>query len=109
MKKLNALNVFQINLYQISIFMYQVKHGTIPKIFNKDFTSVEHSYRTRFALNNFQLSRSSKTSKFSILLRGPKLWNEFLTSDEKNIATLSTFKKLLKRKILDFNNELMFF
>ena len=109
MKKINALNVYQINLYQISIFMYQVKHGTIPKIFNNDFTSVDHSYRTRFALNSFQLPRSSKTSKFSILLRGPKLWNEFLTSDEKNIPTLSSFKIELKKKILDFNNELTFF
>ena len=109
MKKLNALNVHQINLYQISIFMYQIKHGTIPTIFNSDFTTVEHSYRTRFALNSFQLPRSSKTSKFSILLRGPKLWNEFLTSDEKNISTLISFKNAMKKKILDFNNELIFF
>ena len=109
MKKLNALNVHQINLYKICIFMYQVKRGTIPKIFNNDFTSVEHSYRTRFALNSFQLPRSSKASKFSILLRGPKLWNEFLNSDEKNISKLTSFKNVLKKKILEFDNEFTFF
>ena len=109
LKQLNALNVYQINLYQISSFMHQVKNGTIPKIFNNNFSTVDHSYSTRFALNSFQLPKSSRTSKFSILLRGPKLWNQFLTNKEKDIAALSTFKRILKIKILDSNNELLFF
>ena len=94
LKDLKALNVYQLNLYQVTSFMYQVKMGTVPKIFNNDFSSVDHSYSTRFALNSFQLPRSSKTSKFSILLRGPKLWNEFLNNNEKEILTLSSFKNL---------------
>ena len=105
LKKLNALNVYQINLYRVSSFMYQVNNGTVPKIFNNNSSSVEHSYRTRFAVNNFQLPRSSMTSKFSIILRGPKLWNQFLTNDEKNSPTLFSFKRTLKDKILDFNND----
>ena len=71
MKKLNALNVYQLNIYQIASFMYQIKLGTIPKIFNSNFSSVEHSYPTRFALDNFQLPKSVKTSKFAIILRCP--------------------------------------
>ena len=39
LKKLNALNVYQINLYQVSSFMYQIKNGTIPKIFNRQLFS----------------------------------------------------------------------
>ena len=109
MKELNALNVYQINLYKIGSFMYQIKNGTVPKIFNNNFTSVEHSYPTRFALNSFQLPRSSKTPRFSITLRGPKLWNKFLTNEEKNSVSLFSFKYMLKKKILDFNNELTFF
>ena len=109
LKRLNALNVYQINLYQISAFMYQVKNGTIPKIFQNNFSNVDHSYPTRFAVNSFQLPRSSKTSKFSILTRGPKLWNQFLSNEEKNKRTLFSFKRTLKKKILDFNNELVFF
>ena len=109
MKKIKALNVYQINLYQITSFMYQVKNGTLPKIFNDNFSSVEHSYPTRFALNSFQLPRSLNTSRFSIISRGPKLWNEFLTTDEKNSSSLASFKSTLKNKILDFNNELIFF
>ena len=74
--------------------MFQIKKGTILKIFNNDFTSVEHSYPTRFSLNSFQLPRSSNTSRFSIILRGPEIWNDFLTNDEKNSLTLSSFKLL---------------
>ena len=88
--------------------MYQVKNGAIPNIFNNDFSTVDHAYPTRFALNSCQLPRSSKTPRFSILLHGPKLWNQFITN-EKDITTLGSFKRLLKKKILDFNNELIFF
>ena len=109
MKKLNALNVYQINLYQTISFMYQVKSCTLPKIFNDNFSSVDHSYSTRFALNSFQLPRSSKTSRFSIAQRGPKLWNEFLTNDEKNCSSHFTFKQILKNKILEFDNELIYY
>ena len=89
--------------------MYQVNNGSIPKIFNNSFTSVEHSYPTRFSFNNFQLPRSSKTSRFSIIERGPKVWNDFLTNKEKNSPSLFSFKRALKNKILDFDNELRFF
>ena len=109
MKKMKALNVYQINLYKITSFMYQVKSGTIPKIFNNDFSTVDHSYSTRFSLNSFQLPRSSKTSSFSINFRGPKIWNDFLSNDEKNSPTLSSFKQTLKNKILDFDNELNYY
>ena len=109
LKKLNALNVYQVNLYQVASFMYQMKHNTSPKIFNESFSNVEHFYPTRFATNSFQLPRSSKTSKFSITLRGPKLWNQFLSDEEKNIPTLPLFKYKLKSKILDFDNEIIFF
>ena len=51
-------------------------------------------------LNSFQLSRSSKIFKFSILLRGPKLWNKFLASDEKNISTLTSFKNAIKKFLI---------
>ena len=67
------------------------------------------NYPTRFALNSFQLPRSSNTPKFSILLRGPKLRDQFFTNIEKDITTLDTFKRLLKKQILDINNELIVF
>ena len=109
LKNIKALNVYQINLFQVTFFMYQVKNETVPKIFNSNISSVEHSYSTRFSLNSFQLPRSLRTSKFSITLRGPKIWNEFISSEEKNKPTLSSFKRYLKIKVLNFDNELKYF
>ena len=77
-KRLNALNVYQINLYQISAFMYQLKNGTIPKIFINNFSNVEHSYPTRFAANSFQLPRSSKTSKIIDIMTWSKVKESIL-------------------------------
>ena len=86
-----------------------MKNSTIPKVFEDNFSSVDHSYQTRFAVNSFQLPRSSKTSKFSIILRGPKIWNHFLNDEDKSSPTLSSFKHKMKTKILDSNNEIFFF
>ena len=109
MKNLKSLNVYQINLYQIILFMYKVKMGTVPQIFNSNFSSADHCHNTRFSLNCFQLPRSSKVSKFSIIIRGPTLWNKFLTDNEKNNSSFPSFKQILKNKLLNFDNELTFF
>ena len=89
--------------------MYQVKHGSIPKIFSDDFSSVEHTYSTRFSRKNFQLPRSLKTSRFSIISRGPKIWNDLLSNNEKDFPSLFSFKYSLKKQILNSSNELEFF
>ena len=44
---LNALNVYQINLYQHLNFMYKFKNKQTPKIFNIIDTPV-HQYPTKF-------------------------------------------------------------
>ena len=104
-----APEIIFFNLYQISLFMYQVKNGNVPKIFDNNFSSVDHSYSTRFSLNSFQVPRSLKTSKFSIIIRGPKIWNHFLTNEEKDNHKILSFKRNLKKKIFDFDNELFYF
>ena len=109
MKNIKALNVYQINILQVSSFMYQVKHNNVPKIFNSNFSAVEHPYSTRFSLNSFQLPRSSGASKFSIISRGPKLWNDYLTKEDKNCPSYYAFKRNLKKRILNNDNELIFF
>ena len=39
--------------------------------------------------------------KYKILVRGPYLWNKFLTQKEKSIEFLPTFKESLKSKLLN--------
>ena len=97
MNQLKALNVYQINLYQIASFMYQVKNGSIPKIFSNDFSSVEHSYPTRFFRKNFQLPRSLKTSRFSIISRGPKIWNDLLSNNKKDFSVSVFFQIFIEK------------
>ena len=85
-----------LNLSLQIILMCKTKMGSIPKIFNNNFSSVDHAYPIHFSLNSFQLPRSLQTSKFSIILRGPKLWNDFLTNAEKNNSSLFSFKRAIK-------------
>ena len=78
--------LYQINLYQHANFMYKFQKYQAPKIFNMAFEKRTHKYPTQFSETNFKYKKYSLTStKHSISVRGPKIWNEFLTKDEKVI------------------------
>ena len=38
LKKLNALDVYELNIFQTLIFMFKTKHKLVPDIFHKLFT-----------------------------------------------------------------------
>ena len=66
--------------------MHKVKTETATAVFPPKFQKPAHPYSTNFSKLNYikpisQLSRS----KYSITVRGPVLWNEFLTASEKDI------------------------
>ena len=70
MKNMNALNVFQINIYQLLLFMFKVKNNIAPNVFSSFLTKVNHKYPTKHAINNFNTSKfSSKltSSNFHIV------------------------------------------
>ena len=78
LRSLNALNIYQINLYQHANFMYKFQKCQAPKIFNMAFEKPTHKYPTQFSETNFKYKKYSLTStKHSISVRGPKIWNEF--------------------------------
>ena len=52
---------------------------------------------------------SLSSSKFSISYRGAKLWNEILSTDEKELKSHMLFQKIVKSKLLAMENELSFF
>ena len=88
LRSLNALNVYQINLYQHLNFMHKVSNNVAPLIFLEMFKKPSHKYPTNLSLNNFSLKKCSLNStKYSISFRGPKLLNEFLKTDEKQISS----------------------
>ena len=83
LRKINAVNVYQINLYQHLNFMHKVNQET-PRIFNDLIKRPVHKYPTNFSKLNFCLKNVSLNSKKnSISFRGPKLWNEILHKEEK--------------------------
>ena len=87
LRSLNALNVYQINLYQHLNFMHKVSNNVAPLIFNDMFKKPSHKYPTNFLHNNFSFKKCSLNStKYPISFREPKLWNEFLNTSEKQIS-----------------------
>ena len=76
--------------------MYKLNTNQVPSIFNDLIKKPEHKYPTKFSKICFSLKASSlKTTKYAISYRGPKIWNDFLTKSEKELPSLSVFKKKL--------------
>ena len=93
-RALHALNDYQINLYQHLNFMYKLNTNQVSSIFNDLIKKPEHKYPTKFSKNCFSLRDFSlKTTKYAISYRGSKIWNDFLTKSEKELQSLSVFKK----------------
>ena len=89
LKTMKALNVYQINLIQTLTFMHKTKYGKNPRFFLPKFREVDHEYPTRFSQNSFCYKRSAcKTTSSAITLRGPTIWNSFLSPHEKPIPHL---------------------
>ena len=106
----NALNIYQINIYQHANFMYKFKHSQTPSIFNNVFEKPDHKYPTQFSEINYKQKKCSLTSsKYSISARGPKIWNEFLTKEEKGIQSHSVFLGKIKTKLLESEKERKYF
>ena len=96
LRSLNALNVYQINLYQHLAFMYKLNKNKAPLTFNELIKKPFHKYPTKFSENHFDLKAISlKSTKYCISFRGPKIWNKFLTKEEKELQSFSIFKKVV--------------
>jgi len=110
LRNLNALNVYQINIYQHLGFMHRFNNDETPKVFNDIIKRPEHRYPTSFSGLNFTLKPYSLNStKYSISFRGPKLWNDIPNKQEKEIKSSLLFQKKMKSKLLDNENETDYF
>ena len=105
LRSLNALNIYQINLCQHGNLMYKFKKCQAPKIFNMTFEKPTHKYPTQFKYKKYSLT----STKHSISVSGPKIWNEFLTKEEKEIQSHSMFLRKIKTKLLESDNERKYF
>ena len=67
LRSLNALNVYQINLYQHLNFMHKVSNNVAPLIFNDMFKKPSHKDPEKFSHNNFSLKKCSLNKQYQIL------------------------------------------
>ena len=110
LRSINILNVYQINILNNTILMHQISTKTAPSVFLSKFKKPSHLYPTRFSYVNYiKPTYKLNKCKFRISVRGPYLWNEFLTQTEKEIESTSNFKILIKQKLLSSYNELSHF
>ena len=110
LKSLNALNVYQLNIFQTILLMYKCNNNSSPVLYRDKFTTINHRYPTRQSTHNFRIpERKSQTTNFSISFRGPYLWNNYLSENIKTLTSLPAFKKATKQTLLNTNNELNFF
>ena len=110
MKKLGILNIFQLNILQTLLFMFKTKNEVNPRIFSDQFSNIEYKYSTRFSDNNFkQHKRISNSTYYSIVNRGPYLWNNLLSTKEKSLTSFTQFKTSVKQKLLESQTETRYF
>ena len=109
-KNLNALNVYQINIYQHLNFLHKFINNQIPSLFSDFIKIPNHKYSSNFSQSSFYLKRYSLNStKYSISIRGPKLWNDFINKGEKDIQSYSLFQKKIRSKLIKIENETDYF
>ena len=97
LKILNILNVYQINIFQILIFMFKHQQNMLPDVFKPLFSLISHKYPTRHAKNNYIVPKTHlRKTDFSITCRGPRLWKSIPSCDLKNSTSLAFFKSILK-------------
>ena len=111
LKTLNALNVYQINLLQVLLFMHNIKINSSPRIFLHQFQTINHKYETRYSKTNFkEPEKETNYAKYCIHTHGQVIWNSFLNETEKkNIPSQHFFKGKIKEMIFEFEEEPGFF
>ena len=93
LRDVNALNVYQIDIFHVLKFLYKAKHNLNPVLFNSTITEIHHRYPTIFSKTNFKQPKIiTKVTRFIISPCGSKIWNNYLI----------TYMNLKKRFIFAF-------
>ena len=79
---LKVLDIFSINSFSAATFLYSYHHNLLPSSFHDLFLSSNqvHQYETRLASQYRPHFCRTNIKQFSILYRGPKIWNSLPVS-----------------------------
>ena len=72
---MNALNLYQINIFKVLKIMNKTKHSLNPRVFDNTFTEIYHRYPTKF--------ERSRNSILYLLLLLNKIKNKLLESEDE--------------------------
>ena len=90
--------------------MYKLNKNKAPLTFNELIKKPFHKYPTEFSENCFSLKYISlKSTKHCISFLDPKIRNQFLTKEEKELQLFSIYKKVVHSKLLEGEHELEYF
>ena len=97
LKSLISLNIYQLNIFQTTLFTYKCTNNCSPVLFRDKFNNIDHKYPTRHSKYNLSIpKRASQTTNFAISFRAPYLWNKFLDHNIKTINSFPMFRKTVK-------------
>ena len=107
---MKILNAYQIKILNNTILMHQINTKTAPNVFLSKFKKPSNLYPTRFSnVSYIKPTYNLNKCKFWISIRRSCLWNEFLPQTKKEIESKSSFKIVVKHKLLSVCNELSHF
>ena len=104
MQKMKSLNIYQLNIYQILLFMYKVKNNNIPNIFKNSFQLNNNKYNTKSSQTTFYkpFCKTTTFAQFAISFRGPHMWNVLIPT------TLQDVYLIILINILYLYNDIMY-
>ena len=80
--------------------MHKIKSQTAPKMFQNKFSKPTHKYPTNFSTPNYRIPPFKLIkSKYRISIRGPTLWKNFPINSEKMQASVTVFKRSMRKKL----------
>ena len=96
------LDIYDINDYMVSLFVYKHVTPETPTIFSSFFRRINtmHSHDTRISEDLYVPYARTNVRKFSIKIHGATTWNSIL-SMVRSSPTLNIFKKTLKKHLIN--------
>ena len=100
-QSLRILPIFELNNFQICIFLFQSIHNLLPVTFQNlfQFNNEIHNYNTRSADDLHSTFFRTTTAQFSIKYRGPHFWN-CLPRCIRDCNSFSLFRRQLMQFLL---------
>ena len=100
-------SLYNRRLQDIAIYMYKVRNGLAPNIFNEIFSIKQSPYALRNSDFNLPRFNATRYGKHSLRYFGPRLWTK-LNDGIKNLPSLISFKKAVRKldieSLLDNNS-----